>query len=507
MTPSTAHRVSLIARAATVVGLLLLLYLGVRGDSSGGVDIRLTAGTAAGALAAELAAMTSGRVVYTDSTAPSRAVTALMSAAPKMGRDVVLVLPERSTSISVRPPVAPVAQRRTALSISVHGEAGSEVRLTIDDDAGASDSVTVSIGPDGIGTAALGIEPARAGLNRWTARVAGSTTVARAAAWVRPAEPLDVLVDAATPDWETRYLVRALEAGGARVVVRQTVGADLVVTSSGTPARATLDEVEPFDVVVSTTTEGYEQFLRNWVSERGGGLLLLRRGGASRAVHGASDLRWTAPAEWLPLPARPIDVSATPVASIAVPDGGHLVPVGTLPDPTAVVVYAATPGRGRLVVSGLDSWPWVLAGGASQAHADYWQSVVEWLAGGLRDDQLLVGAPTQPYEAWEGRLDRADGRSSTLRMVPTGAGSTVLRLESGDTVGAAIAVPGDEALDWLTAAAIVGRSGGALVEAERAPTARGAPLGDGPRRDWPAFLLLGALMLSGWGTRRVTGLR
>lgn len=545
MTQTTVGRVTLSVRAVTVGAIMLLLIMDVRGDGAGSAAIRVSADTPTDMLATEITSTKAASLVYSDTVAPSRAAAALLGAAAKLGRDVTLTLPTAPEPVSVRAPRAPVAQRRAALSVTVRGRPATERRLILEGETGQSDSLVVSIGPDGSGTVAVGIEPTRAGLASWTVRTvhgasaegAGTEGVAaeepreygasevNASTWVRPPTPLRVLVMTESPDWESRYIVRALEAGGAEVAVRQALGNNQVVASSGAPEPTTLRDLEPFDVVVSAGAETSEELLNRWAIERGGGVLLLRTGQSPLQAREASTLDWSAPAEWLTLPALAIGISATAVASGPVATSRT---VATVRGSDGPVMTAGSLGRGRLVASGLETWPWVLEGGAATAHSDFWLSVVDWLAGGLRSDVMLEASPTQPYAVWEGRLEGSAGpfvsisdpegspstiptspttpERSRVRFVPSTEGAHPVAASDGGTLGAAIARPGNERLDWTTTALEVGGSGGELRYGLREIESPQTPLGTEGRRDWLTFLLLSGLVAGGWAMRRTNGL-
>ena len=313
-----------------------------------------------------------------------------------------------------------------------------------------------------------------------------------------------MLVLTGPPDWEARYLIRSLESSGIDVVVRQDLGRDLVVASDGGAAPTTLDDLAPFDVVVSggAHTPSFDSVLGQWVRGAGGGLL--RLGGESGTAQALApvDLIWSGPAELIPLPALDIDVTGTSVVVMEV--GGGVPVASTAAAATSsgsvgvasAFVTAGTLGRGRILRSGLETWPWVLEGGAADAHAAYWSSVVEWLADGLTEDVLLTGPSAQPYSAWKGRLEgavpqtlsvasdidanvlvvsRVAADRGTVRFVPTTVGPHTLSREDaafGATEHAAFAAivvrPADERLSWAEAALEVGGSGASIVPADGA---------------------------------------
>lgn len=528
-----AARVALAARVVTALVLVLLVGAGVREESADGDTVLVSASTTVRDIAEEVASPAMGALIYSDTLPPSRAVASLLGGAALEGRSVTLATPSPAPTLTARAPTTLVAGRRAALAVTVRGEPGSEVRLMVAEAASHTsvDTTTVTIGAEGFTTLGVGVEPTRVGVSEWVVRT-GTGDAARVAAWVGPGSPLRVLVLAASPDWEIRYLVRALEAGGAEITQRQELGRDLVVTSGEDSNPNSLAGLARYDVVVTAGNQTVvaENILGRWVIERGGGLLVLGQDSQESHRSLASDLVWSAPAEWLPLPTLDIDVSGALPTTEASGSGRVGRPMATFGAGGPPVVTSALMGRGRLVVSGLETWPWVLEGGAEVAHSEYWHSVLDWLAGGLTSDVTVAGRPVPYGEAWEASLEgvippivyaganaAADGANAvvpvlgrlgraSLGFVPESPGAVPLVSESGDTLTAALIRPGDERLDWYAASVEIGESGGTLTSD---PSLSGPTLTSGPRglrRDWITFLLLGALMLGGWGVRRTNGL-
>jgi hypothetical protein len=169
----------------------------------------------------------------------------------------------------------------------------------------------------------------------------------------------------------------------------------------------------------------------------------------------------------------------------------------------------------------------VLEGGAEAAHGDWWESAVEWLAGGLTRDALVSGGTVQPYTVWEGRLEgrvpsaltvRFDDGAAGLdilriardrgvvRFVPTVTGAHTFSAAEESALGATVVLDGTERLTWAGAALEVGGGAGALIPANDAATVDGTPLDSGDGRSWLFFLFLTALMGAGWTVRRLQGL-
>ncbi len=564
---STSHGLVTTARGATALVLLGLLVFGPGGDRSQDGGWIVTGSTPFGALAAELASESIGPITYRDSVPPTRGIAGLLAGGATGGRTISLRAPTSLPTLSVRAPLRPMAQRRTALTITVRGDANDSVFLAIEDRAGHVDTVTVALGPLGSLTTQIAVEPARAGVERWTVRAAVSSArgaedgavihaEATASTWVRPAAPLRVLVLSGPPGWETRYLVRALEASGIEVDVRQELGRSLVVASGEDRIPVSLDDLAGFDVVVSAGegAAAVRSLVRRWVRDAGGGLLSVEGTIEAQRTLSAADLTWAGPAELIPLPALDLDVTGTPIALAA---GEVAVAVAaragaTQPtQPTDVFVTAATHGRGRVLRSGLHSWPWVLEGGAGASHVAFWSSAVAWLAGGLTEEVLLDGPRVQPYTAWAGRIEGAlpaalrvtspqdttsvhdtqapidtrafndlDAGSETeslaivrtgagrglVRFVPTGAGTHTFAIDGGPPFAATIVEASGERLSWADAALEVGAGGGSIVAAEGASPGEGAPLAGGNGRDRLIFLALAVLMSAAWTIRRFRGL-
>lgn len=531
----TANALATAARIGAALVLVALLVLGVRPEPTERarfVDHRTTGE----ALAQAVTSGGTGTLTYLDSIPPDRRTARLLAGAASAGREVALVVPGAPPRLAAYPPADPVAERRTSLLLRVRGAPDEAVRVVIEDGAGQRDSVEVVLGPTGMTATRVAVEPARTGLERWTLSTGRDSVTATA--WIRPPEPLRVLVVGSAPSWEARYLVRALEARGVDVTVRQNVGRDLAVVSAGSAVEPTADGLSGFDVVVTSTSGGAlgDSVLQQWVRDAGGGLLVLEGGGALPVR--STGLTWSGPAELLPLPALDMDVSGSPLALAA----GE-VPVVTL-GTDRVLVAAAVHGRGRRLRSGLTTWPWVLSGGVPDAHTAWWVSAVDWLAGGLTRDAMVTGAASQPLAAWHGRIDgRVPGAlrvtapdasvdsaaavlnveysasdRGTLSFVPTAAGTYLLRdadpveagvgtpLDTAPTLDAALALDGTDRLDWGKAALEIGGSGGTIVSAADAPTSAGTAVGRSGGRPWLPFLLVAGLMGAGWTVRRTRGL-
>ncbi len=525
------------ARAISAIALLALVVLGVRRDDRPTDERVVDHRSAVDAVAELVAEGGSGPVTYRDSVPPDRRTATLLASAAAEGREVTLAVPGVPPRLGVTAPRAPVARRRSALRVRVRGEAGERVPISLEDGSGQLDTLSVVVGATGVTVADVAVEPAREGLERWT--LSAGADSAQAMAWVRPPDPLRVLVVTDAPGWETRYLVRALESRGIGVSVRQELGRDLAVLSEG---GETIREIgsagEAFDpgdvdVIVSAAARGSaaHRDLDRWVRESGGGLLLLEPGDeGDRGRTRADELTWSGPAEFLPLPTLDLDTDAAPLST----DRASIdTPVAT-DRAGGVLVAASLRGRGRVLRSGLITWPWILGGGAPEAHTEWWVSVVEWLADGMTDDALLAGSAAQPRTVWRGRIDgrlptvvtvdHPDGLRNDLGLratavdrgylsfVPTTAGAhpIELRSETGDStmhpLGAAVVALGTDRPGWAEAALEIGGAGGRIMTITQAAALGGRRVDAGPDRAPWIFLLLSLLMGAGWAVRRVRGL-
>ena len=572
-------------RIALGVGLAVLIAVGIPRRPAPGEPIRVDASVSPEALAEILAADTAADLTWADSVAPTRAVSTLLAAAAAAGGRVTVRVPAGAGGLRVEPPVHAVARRRAPLVIEVSGPAGTDVPVTITADAGATDSLVVPIGEAARSRAVVAVEPTRAGHASWTVRTAATERVVHA--WVRPEASVRVLVWTGPPSWESRWLVRALESVGMDVVVRQDLGRNLAVTSaegaasSGTSAASSevgalgsgaglpnpptdaptsLDDLTAWDVLafVGAPDDETAALVLRWVAERGGGLLIAGPGEWPASLDGwapgdvverplASVLEWAGPAEVVPLPSAEIAVRAISVPSVeGGPAAGAAPVVSTTSSTYARAGYL---GRGRVLTSGIETWPWVMEAGHADAHAAYWESVVEWLASGLTADVALHAPIAQPRVRWTGHLEGevpgpfglsrpggssepdgqseidarsgsavpaseglavTDERAPSITFVPSASGAHGLAPITGAApIFGAIAAPHSERLSWTAAALEIGRAGGRVVPARRT-TAEGTaqlstPASPSRTLRWLLFLGLAALATIGWATRRVSG--
>ena len=310
------------ARATLGVGLLALLVWGVGDERSGEEVVRVTAAASVAELATALASRPAAGIVFADSIPPSHGVSRLLRGAAARGRAVSLVVPGVPPALEVTVPVVTIAKRRSALTLTVRAPGGTDVPVIVRDGSGVGDTVTVSIGDEGVVVATVAIEPSRAGPNQWIVTM-GADSVA-AASWTRPESPVASLVLSGSPSWEMRAVLRALEAGGGHVATWSDIGRGLSLGSEDAVVPTTLAELADFDVLVlvgSVPGMSTELVLR-WVKDFGGGLLIIEEsladgGSVTQRVAGADDLVWSGPAEIVPLPSTDLKlvVRTTPLTA------------------------------------------------------------------------------------------------------------------------------------------------------------------------------------------------
>jgi len=530
------NRLPQIARMVSGLGLVVLMAFGLGSRPGADGPVLITSETPVTSLAEVFAgeAESSGppTIIYADTAPPTRHQAALLGGGGRRGAQVTLITPGEQPTLSVLAPHAPVAMRRASITVTVRGDAGASIPLVVRHPAGTADTFAIALGATGTVTTAIGVEPTRAGANRWTVHAGTATAVVHA--WVRPDSPVRVLVLSGPPTWESRYLIRALESSGAVVSVTQSLGRAKEVATEGVTAPSTLDEYDAYDVVaVIGDAEGVPgDVLSRWVDERGGGLLVAGaslshpsfRAWSLAAIEApaantaeapvmipamtsapieAEAIQWSGPVELVPLPNAPIASKAR-----WLPQSNPGVPIawagGSAAAPDRVYAAAGWFGRGRIVSSGLETWPWAMEGGLVEEHSRHWESVVEWLAGGLRDEPTLAASVGAPYLAWNGKLQGSDVAQTHIHFVPVGPGEHVLR--DDPRLGAIIA-GGGERLSWTQAALDIGGEGATVLprsEGDQGQSGRRLPTS--PWMGWAAFLLLAASQLVAWTARRIEGL-
>lgn len=523
-------------RAGAALLLIALVINGVPRFGTGGALIT-TASTPEQALREEVASGASRSIVYVDSIPPTRVAAGLLAAAAARGRTVALRTPGLPPAVTAVPPPRPVARRRSALGVTVRTNVDGPIVLFVEDGLGQVDSVTIAAGRDGVTNTRIAVEPARAGPARWTIRASvGDVDIgsATASAWVRPEAPLRVLVLSGPPGWEMRFLIRALESAGIDLEVQQDLGRGLSVSSTGSTSAASIEDLQRFDVVVTSGGQGERAtLLDTWVRSRGGGLLVVGGQTGTRRSVSAADLSWDGPAELVPLPLLDLEVNVETVpptegAVLIVGGNDSAPPMGTAGvGGQEAFATAAMVGRGRVVRWGLESWPWVMEAGAARAHERSWASIVAWLAGGLRDDVHVTGPSGQPWAMWEGEVEGAlppallveteggpeslaiqaiDPMRGSVRFVPTTSGAHELGAAGTAPFAAALIEGGGERLTWADAALEIGREGGTVRADPRVAAIDDGPFASDDTWRRLLFLALAALVGLSWIVRRTRGL-
>jgi len=542
-----------VTRGALGLGLVALFAVGLRDGVRWDAPLAVTSGTSASSLAGALSTpLGSGEVrelAYRDDVAPTREVSALLAGAAARGDHVTLFAPSSLPVLGVIPPRDPVAMRRSALTFTIRGAAGTTLPVIISDPSGTADTIPAVIGPSGVVTAAVAVEPANAGSGQWRVRAGGAAETVHA--WTRPEAPVRVLVISGPPTWESRYLIRALESSGVVVSVHQSLGRDLVVTTEGVTVPTTLSDFDAYDVVaVAGPTDLLpEEVLHQWVASRGGGLLLLGASPTDQRLRAwsasglptptpISSINWSGFAELVSLPPTLLAPNA-----LGLPQPHPGMPIawsGESPDaPDKVYVAAGWMGRGRVYASGLESWSWAMEAGLVDEHAAYWESVMEWLAQGLREDLSLTAQPSAPFVAWTGAftgrmgvmparlalnrpptsgsiggpaetlgapaetlpLSAGRGGVAIARFVPLTSGDHVL---GGDYKHGAVVTSGSERPSWVRAALQMGHEGAEIRPTTSVvETTTAQRLDTPPWRRWLIFVCLAGLAFAGWMATRL----
>jgi len=489
-------RVAYVLRALLLAGLAAATLLLIRRGVQEGGTLTVGAGDGAVLASALVAARPPARVVWSDAGGPGGRALWLLSPGPAVP---ALTIPVGAApQLRVAPPVRPMAGRTAALSVELLGPAGGTAWVHWQDVLGAADSLRVAFGLDGRAAAGLRVRPARPGWHAWTVtaghRPAGTANDSSAAsaggappralagadsvqvgAWVVPERPIRALALAGTPDWESRFALRALDEAGVEVDARFELGrvdidapvagseAPYVTPSGRTDVGAFAWDPDAYDLVLvlggaplfTVSAGSLVEFAR-----RGGGVLMAPRPaeadeprpavgatapaatpparssmvalmtslgvadslstGPTLEVGGAP--AWTLPAELSPLPPAPARAATLEVAGV---EAARV--VARAPD-GAVVAAMRVVGRGRAAVLGLpETWRWRMEGGATDAHRAWWRAWAEWAASGARGP-VLVSAPDRAVSVGSvvrARVEALDSNAvlpSSLRLErPDGA--------------------------------------------------------------------------------------
>lgn len=372
---------------------------------------------------------------------------------------LAVALPAGPPPLRVEPLPELRAGRAASLAFSIRGAPGTDLPVRLLDESGVLDSMQVTIGARGVAEATFRIRPLHEGWREW--RVETSTGQAAAGGWVRPERPPRVLLASGPPSVEGRFIARALEESGAQVTVAISLGRELRVGEDA--VRALRDH----DVVIlmpgaELGDDGVGEVVE-FITARGGGVLDAGSGAVLRVAGiGAGwsegeevqgeEIDWRLPAELVGMPAVPVrgvaqrvvgfQPGAGTVAGAGVHDGAG---GGAAADAAvdAPVLALRALGRGRIAALGVrESWRWRLEAGQVEAHREFWRSLVDWLAGGLRDSLLVrlpatMVAPGTTVELQvhvadgatvpELALTRPDGEVELLDLAPARDGSGALR--------------------------------------------------------------------------------
>lgn len=356
-------------------------------------------------------------------------------------------LPRRTRLVEASASLHPRAGRAAAVSFRVRGAPGDSARVFLEAPGGVLDSARVRMDARGEAAGAFRVRPAAPGWQEWTLRTKWTTgeddeIEALAGAWVDSAGPPRVLVRAGFPDWESKFVIRALEESGAAVETSFSLGRGLAVELGGggslSPAR-----LAGTDAVVvlagAPLTPGDAAALATYASAGGGVLLAgahagsaglpLARGGRQAVVNGAA-IRWSLPPELGALPPDRVSANGLPFTGLA---AGTTLAGST----TQGGVLALRPlGRGRAAALALtETWRWRMETGRVAEHREFWRGLVDWLASAPRDSLTIevprpLGAPggRQEVLVFDSRSEsngpippvivtRPGGRTDTLRIV------------------------------------------------------------------------------------------
>lgn len=493
-------------------------------------------------------------VTYESATAPSAVELETLAAAAERA-PVYGAIPRTVHLVEASATARPLAGRAAAVSFRIRGPAGDSVRVYLAEGGITVDSASVRADASGEAAGAFRVRPSLPGWREWSVHAAwarGDSASALAGAWVDSAEAPRVLVRAGFPEWEAKFVTRALEESGARVDESLALGRGLAVGEGAggaiTPARlARADAVIVVDGAPLAAAE--EAVLAEWVS-RGGGVLLagdragaaafgvVRGGGRSATVDGAT-LRWTQPPELAPLPAERVASAAQPFGALV---AGSALAAST---PAGGVLAVRPLGRGRAAALALtETWRWRMEAGRIAEHREFWRSLVDWLSS-ARADSLTIDLPAGSGAAgaraevrvYDTRASgilptpvlvvaRPDRSLDTLRLardstspgtlrgsfVPATPGLYAFSLAGGrPSAGFRAAAAGGAPSDaWARLALLSRRSGGRMLPADsigRTVAALTADVPGGVSRTTLAAVILGALVVvagAEWAIRRLT---
>lgn len=478
-------------------------------------------------------------LVRRSESAPSAEELDALAAAARLA-PLVALRPDSASLLLVEPPVRPRAGRAAAVAFRVASRAGDTLSVRLEGLQGETDSARVVAGGDGWARGAFRLRPARPGWSEWRVRAAGRG--AATGAWVAPDSAPRVLVVAGPPEWESKFVARALEESGARVDLVQPLGRGLEVGGAIRAVPTNPAALARFDAVLllrgAAPSAAARRALGEYVSRLGGGVLRVggesASGGAAVAVQG-DRIAWTLPAELAPLPPSTVRSAAHPLAAASAP----AVSAAALPGGAPLLVLGSE-GRGRAARLGLtETWRWRMEAGRGEEHREFWRGLADWLAGGARGGvTAVVDDPVGPVGAGAGvrvfatgeapprvTLRRPGGEAEPLPLRPDPAAPGVLHASFvpaeagvhavlvGDSVAAAMRATADALSPsdaWARLALLAYRSGGETAGAgalDGVVARRTAGEGGGGRAIPPAALLALVVLVAGaeWAIRRLTG--
>lgn len=470
---------------------------------------------------------------------------------------LLLALPDRLPALRLVGPDTPMrAGRTSAVRFVVRGQPGDTTAVRLVEAGGAIDSIRVVIGAGGEGHGAFRLRLSLAGWHEW--RVETAAAAGGIGGWVAEADPLRVLVVAGPPTWETRFTARALEESGAEVALVQSLGRGLGIGEFPD----SYDALRGYDVVFLLPGARLDaprlQLLDRYVADDGGGVVVagagaalpvlgLADGGAAVDVVRAADAVWELPPEIAPLPAAAAESAVEGLRGVR----PGTVTAASGPGGAALLVLRAH-GRGRAAALQLrQTWRWRMESGRTEEHREFWRTLADWAASGLRSPLVLrlantegpVGSPVQvslfgappgplPYLT----LTRPGGRVERLSTTPSPADPAAVRAEflpvdtgvyllsMANDLGPRVAFhatvearpasqPSTADNRWARLALVAARSGGAAVPRDSVgPWLQRwrAEQGQRPvRAPWlhaSLFALLVVIALAEWTLRRTRGL-
>jgi hypothetical protein len=473
-----------------------------------------------------------------DALASLGARATILAATPEQPRVVL-----RASS-----PISTPAERSMAVGFELLGAPGDSVIVRLGDRAGALDSAHIRLDAAGRAAGSFRMRPPRDGWQEWSLDASGVGRIV--GTWVRPATPLRVLVASGPPDWESRFVLRALDEAGVQTAAILPLGRDLGAGDAGSGMPVSDDALSAFDAVVvlpgARLGDAEVRALQRFAA-RGGGVLGVGRtdlwrafGIADEAAETTADaaaIRWQAPAELAPLPGVELRVAAAPIAGLRAPAFAAAL------HGDAALLAIRPYGYGRAAALGLtETWRWRMEAGSIAEHREFWHALADWLAADADAGPRLhiastIGALAQPVDVevadGDGRststlvLRRPDGTSERLelhahgngvqraRFVPVQAGEHRIAFDDGSVRAAFVASADDVAVDDATArlALLAWASGGALVRPDSVGAWReawlaGAAVHQGSAT-WPRWLLFALIVgaaFGEWTVRRLRGL-